>query len=238
MITDLKRSIDFRWLLISGAIFLSDDLILLFAVGDAAPGPSRWSRAVGGSWSSFGGLPALSFPRMDLWLGRERVTQRRVMLLQGAVHQHVHVVETQSVKPSEKTTLPQTKKGPIFLRSHPLLLYSTLLGFVGAFGTILVSRRRELLKQYVGLWGHFVELWDRRWEIHKRTVTLSLSTPSQRTQKDFHLMRNSHSSFVAGYLSPAQFNLCLYVFIGCSAVTKDHCCLQVADITYFFSFPF
>ena len=139
----------------SSAIFLSDDLILLFAVGDAAPGPSRWSRAVGGLWSCFGGLPVLSFPRMDLWLGRERVTQRRVMLLQGAVHQHVHVVETQSVKPSEKPTLPQTKKGPIFLRSHPLLLYSTLLGFVGAFGTILVSWRRELLEAICLIVGTF-----------------------------------------------------------------------------------
>jgi len=54
----------------------------------------------------------------------------------------------------------------------------------------LLLEGENFWKQYVGLWGHFVELWDRRWEIHKRTVTLSLSTPSQRTQKDFHLMRN------------------------------------------------
>ena len=85
-------------------------MFLLFAVGDAA----GWSIEVisgGGRFVELlllaASLPVLSFPRMDLWLGRERVTQRRVMLLQGAVHQHVHVVETHSVKPSENRIYPQ-----------------------------------------------------------------------------------------------------------------------------------
>ena len=177
LIIDLKRSIDLRWLLMSSAIFLSDDLILLFAVGDAAPGPSRWSRAVGGSWSSFGGLPALSFPRMDLWLGRERVTQRRVMLLQGAVHHHVHVVETQSVKPSEKTTLPRTKKGPINLRSHPLFIVQHAFRFCWCFRNhplFLVERSNMLdcgdilLNCGTGVERFTKELSPSPWALHLR----------------------------------------------------------------------
>ena len=103
MIVDVRRYIHLRW------------SYSTFCGRDAAGGPSRWSRAVGGSRSCFYWRPPLSFPRMDLWLGRERVTQRRVMLLQGAVHHHVHVVETHSVKPSEKNKFTPNQKRTNFL---------------------------------------------------------------------------------------------------------------------------